>query len=200
MCPAKGEKICAICCGEKREVEIDCPGDCVYLRQGRRFGTPSAVSAPSEPRRQFSQQFRHRYAMVITALAHAILEERQVQPALLDRDVQDAFEALRATANTLSSGLYYDTPTEGGLAARGLHQRVRTLLERMMAPAPSGATPLRPADAADVLDFVIVSVELHSAGRPKSRRYLDWLSAALPPPPPASPPSGDDDSGGVIVP
>ena len=28
FCPAKGEKICAICCGEGREVTIDCPMDC----------------------------------------------------------------------------------------------------------------------------------------------------------------------------
>lgn len=28
---AKGEKICVICCGEGREMTIDCPVDCSYL-------------------------------------------------------------------------------------------------------------------------------------------------------------------------
>ena len=30
-CPAKGELICAACCGAKRRIEIDCPEDCVWL-------------------------------------------------------------------------------------------------------------------------------------------------------------------------
>jgi len=30
-CPAKGELICAQCCGTKRRVEIDCPDDCTWL-------------------------------------------------------------------------------------------------------------------------------------------------------------------------
>src|SRR5262249_16974412 len=30
FCPAKGEKICAICCGTEREVTIDCPVHCSY--------------------------------------------------------------------------------------------------------------------------------------------------------------------------
>ena len=31
FCPAKGEKICAPCCGKEREVTLDCPSDCAYL-------------------------------------------------------------------------------------------------------------------------------------------------------------------------
>ena len=30
-CPAKDERICSVCCGGKRLVEIDCPRDCAYL-------------------------------------------------------------------------------------------------------------------------------------------------------------------------
>jgi hypothetical protein len=36
-CPAKGEMICAICCGEKREVSIDCSSDCPYLIAAHRW-------------------------------------------------------------------------------------------------------------------------------------------------------------------
>ena len=34
-CPALGKQICAICCGTKRLVEIDCPADCVWLASAR---------------------------------------------------------------------------------------------------------------------------------------------------------------------
>ena len=32
-CPALNRHICAVCCGTKRLVEINCPADCVYLRR-----------------------------------------------------------------------------------------------------------------------------------------------------------------------
>ena len=31
QCPALGRAICAVCCGSKRQVEINCPPDCGYL-------------------------------------------------------------------------------------------------------------------------------------------------------------------------
>ena len=45
--------ICAICCGEKREVSIDCPSDCPYLiaahrweREHRKPIAPDSVPYP----------------------------------------------------------------------------------------------------------------------------------------------------------
>ena len=35
FCPAMHAKICAQCCGEQREVTLDCPSDCPYLQQAR---------------------------------------------------------------------------------------------------------------------------------------------------------------------
>ncbi|MGB0035791.1 MAG: hypothetical protein WBP79_09985, partial [Candidatus Acidiferrales bacterium] len=37
FCPAKGEKICPVCCGREREVTIDCPPDCSYLISAHRY-------------------------------------------------------------------------------------------------------------------------------------------------------------------
>src|SRR5580704_11975657 len=37
FCPAKGEKICAVCCGTEREVTLDCPADCTYLIAAHRY-------------------------------------------------------------------------------------------------------------------------------------------------------------------
>src|SRR4029079_6022625 len=34
-CPALGKQICAVCCGTKRLVEIQCPSDCAYLATAR---------------------------------------------------------------------------------------------------------------------------------------------------------------------
>src|SRR3984893_13034960 len=37
FCPAKGEKICAPCCGRERQVTLDCPADCSYLIAAHRY-------------------------------------------------------------------------------------------------------------------------------------------------------------------
>jgi hypothetical protein len=166
----------------------------VYLRQGRNFESQERPVVGRGPRREFGQQFRHRYALHITTLAQAILEERNRAPSLTDKDVLDAFEALKATAKTLSAGIHYETVPEGGSAAIGLYRRAKALVEEMMQPQESGYEALRASDAPDVLDFIVVSVELHSAGRPRSRRYLDWLSSMAPAP------VEDDPAGGLIVP
>ena len=75
----------------------------------------------------------------------------------------------------------------------GLYRRIQGLIDRMMQPQAPGADALRAGDAPDVLDFIAVSMELRSGGRPKSRQYLDWLSSVAPPPMPGEP-------GGLIAP
>ena len=53
QCPARGDMICAVCCGTKRLVEIRCPSDCGYLASrppasaGRRPATARARCGPA---------------------------------------------------------------------------------------------------------------------------------------------------------
>ena len=42
FCPAVHGRICPQCCGEQREVTLDCPSDCPYLRQAREHEKPRA--------------------------------------------------------------------------------------------------------------------------------------------------------------
>ena len=192
QCPAKGVKICPTCCGTKREIEIECPSDCAYLKQGRRYESNQNPIASDTPHREFSQQFRHRYASVITSLAQVILEERVGNSSLLDGDVREALEALKATTKTLSAGIYYETLPERGAGAMSLFRRLKSVIDEMMQPQGPAHDALRASEVPEVLDFIVVSVDLHSGGRPKSRRYLDWLSSVAPAP-------INDESGHLIV-
>lgn len=140
----------------------------------------------------------------MTAFADAIVRHRASDPSLLDIDVRDAFAALKATVRTLDSGIYYETLPEN-TGAGGLYSRIRSLVDEMIQPQPTGPPALRVSEAPDVIDFVIVSVELHSGGRPKSRRFLDWLSSTLPPddsvpPGPGSEGSGTGEGSGLVLP
>jgi len=177
-CPAKATRICSVCCGAKREIEIDCPGDCVHLRTGRAWEA-GRQERPVAGSPQFSQQFVYRHAGAISALSQAIVEERDVLPALVDADVRKALEALRATLRTLEAGLYYETRPESDPLALSLYRRMKSVLDELMRPG-TGLPALKVSEAATVLEFLISTHEFHSGERPRSRRYLDWLSTAMP--------------------
>ena len=90
-------------------------------------------------------------------------------------------QTLIATLKTLSTGLYYETLPEGGPVASALFRRIKSLLDELMKPPEvPGRRALRVSEAQEVLDFMIQTSDFHSSGRPKSRRYLDWLRTMVP--------------------
>jgi hypothetical protein len=111
-CPALGQQICAVCCGTKRLVEINCPSDCVYLEAAERH--PAAVVK----RRQ-----EHDIALLMSALGR--LSQGQLQSffvlqafvtrfapsgllKLVDADVAEAASALASTLETAERGVVYE--------------------------------------------------------------------------------------------
>jgi hypothetical protein len=94
----------------------------------------------------------------------------------VDRDVEDVYNALSATMKTLSSGIYYESLPEGPVRL-SLFRSLKTILDGLMAPAESTQRVLRVSEVLEVLDFLLLSINANSSGRPRSRQYLDWLSA-----------------------
>jgi hypothetical protein len=77
---------------------------------------------------------------------------------------------------TLSSGIYYESLPEG-LTRLSLFRRLKAVLDELMRPDPSSARPtLKVTEAIDVLDFLTIAAQANSSIRPKSRRYLDWIT------------------------
>ncbi len=66
FCPAVHGRICPQCCGEQREVTLDCPSDCAYLQQAREHEKPRPLDQldPSElfPKIEVDQQFLYEQA------------------------------------------------------------------------------------------------------------------------------------------
>jgi hypothetical protein len=179
-CPAKAARICSVCCGTKREVEIDCPGDCVYLTSGRAWEAGRAESAPPPRALRFGEQFVSRHGPVITELARAVLDERAASPGLVDADVRATLEALRATVRTLDSGLYYETRPEGSFAATALYQRMKAVLDGCLEDRQPNLPLLKVSEAGGIMEFLLEVEALHGSDRPRSRRFLDWLRRATP--------------------
>ena len=113
FCPAKAEKICAVCCGTEREVTIDCPFDCGYLVSAHRYEEqhprPLAADTPllDVPITSDSIQVHGQF---LSAAAFTMAKFAASQPSLTDRDVLAALRALAESYKTLTSGIVYEQP------------------------------------------------------------------------------------------
>jgi len=146
-----------------------------------------------EKLRRYDNSFIERHNHVLNAINTGIVEERMASPWLVDKDVIEVFKALAATLRTLSSGIYYETLPEGTVRL-SLFRRLKTVMDELMKPDGAGAHPiLKASEAVDVLDFVTFAAQMNSSIRPRSRRYLDWLSETFGFPQPQQ-------SSGLIIP
>jgi hypothetical protein len=177
-CPAIAEQICAVCCGTKREVEIDCPSSCGYLKASRSYESEKPIPDPEVATRvhDFDAQFFERYHLILDSVTRAIIEEHIESKELVDNDAISVLEALKTTMKTLSSGIYYES-LPAGLVRQSLFRRLKDLFDELMQPDPSGLRQaLRVTEAVDIIDFITVVAQANSSVRPRSRRYLDWIT------------------------
>jgi hypothetical protein len=177
-CPAKDQRICTVCCGTKREVEIDCPSSCPYLKASRSYESEKPIPDPEVAAkvRQLDAGFLEEFRPLLDLLMLAIAEERQSSPWLVDNDVIEVLKALKTTLNTLASGIYYESLPEGPIR-QGLFRRLKEIFDQLMQIEPTAERRiLKVSEATDVIDFMTIVAQVNSSVRPKSRRYLDWVA------------------------
>ena len=74
FCPAVHGRICPQCCGEQREVTLECPLDCPYLIQAREHEKPRSADQ-IDPAALFlqievSDQFMYQHEHLLMGLLH----------------------------------------------------------------------------------------------------------------------------------
>jgi len=186
FCPALHDRICPQCCGEAREVTIDCPTDCVYLQQAREHEKPreadqldpAALFAQVEVPRQFVYENEHLLVGLSFALAKAVRADR----ALNDQDLIAALSAAIRTYETLAnSGLHYQV-SPGSLGQQAVVGELeKTLKEyREVEQKHRGFSSLRDSDVLRALVFLVRMAHARTSGRPKSRALIDSLFAQFP--------------------
>ena len=111
-CPALNKLICAVCCGTKRQVEINCPSDCIYLATAKAH-PPAVVQRQMEHDRALLLPLlggmSERQARVFLMLAALIARHQgEAFQKLMDEDVALAAEALAATLETSVRGIVYE--------------------------------------------------------------------------------------------
>jgi hypothetical protein len=112
FCPAVHGRICPQCCGEQREVSLDCPSECPYLEQARQHQKPSSLEEMPQdevfPAIRLSQEFLGQREQLIGGILQTIAQVSRHDPNLHDREVIAALVNMAKSYQTLTtSGLVY---------------------------------------------------------------------------------------------
>ena len=181
FCPALHNRICAACCGAEREVSIDCPSDCGYLRQARRNEPGREITendrAALFPAIEISEQFIAERLEFITGLASVISEAAGSNSGLRDADIFAALSDLATTYQHLAaSGLHYE-PANANPVRQSLTAALRREITAFEQAESKhlGYTSLRNSDTLRAIVFLLRLSHSRSSGRPRSRAFLDFL-------------------------
>ena len=183
-CPAKGEKICAVCCGTEREVTIDCPSDCSYLVAAHRYEDEHQRSIPADTPlldEKIPQDIVYTHQQLMAALAFSIAKFCAAQPTATDPDVLSALVALAQTYKTLTSGIIYEKPPDAPLP-RELYAALTAFLSEIKKQQAqhSASANLKDAQIFYLLVFLYRMGLLRTNGRARSRRFIEFLRGQFP--------------------
>ena len=184
-CPGIRGEICTICCGMERENTIDCPFDCVYLREARTREKPNEFDAAAAASIPFydirvPERFLQEHEDIVRFVADAIVDAVFATAGVIDNDVREALEALIRTYKTLQSGLVYETRPANPVAAN-IYELVQTQVEegRKELAADTGVS-VRDAEVMAVLLIMQRQEYRFNNGRQRGRAYIDHLRQFFP--------------------
>ena len=186
FCPAVHGRICPQCCGEQREVTLDCPTDCQYLLQARQHEKPRA-SDQIDPAGLFlqveiSDQFMYEKEHLLMGLTYALAKAARADRTLHDQDLISALFALTTTyERRVNSGLHYEQPLTSDSQRRAAAELETMVKEyREAEQKHTGRSTLRESDVLKALVFLVRLSHARTSGRPKSRALVEFLFAQFP--------------------
>ncbi len=186
FCPAVHGRICPQCCGEQREVTLDCPSDCPYLQQAREHEKPRSAddfdAASLFLRVEVSEQFTYEREHLLMGLSYALAKAAHADRSLNDRDLNAALSAMCTSYERLvNSGLHYEQPLTSA-AQHAVAAQVEEMVKRYRETEQKqlGHSNLRDSDVLKALVFLLRLSHGRTSGRPKSRAFIDFLFDQFP--------------------
>ena len=186
FCPAVHGRICPQCCGEQREVTLDCPSTCVYLTQAREHEKPRSLQDLDQavlfPQVDIAEQFLYEHEHLIMGLSYALAKSAAADRAITDADLIAALTSMVKKQETLvNSGLHYEIPI-ASLSQQAVVAEVHKMLKeyREAEQKHLGFTRLRDSDVLGALVFLVRMGHARTSGRPKSRALVDFVHSQFP--------------------
>ena len=186
FCPAVHGRICPQCCGEQREVTVECPQDCPYLIQAREHEKPRSADQ-IDPAALFlqidvSDQFMYQHEHLLMGLTYALAKAARADRSLHDQDLIAALTVLaKSYERRVNSGLHYEQPLTSDSQRRAANE-VETMVReyREAEQKHVGYSNLRDSEVLKALVFLLRLAHGRTSGRPKSRVFAEFLFAQFP--------------------
>lgn len=182
FCPAKAEKICALCCGTEREVTIDCPADCGYLTAAHRYEGQHPRTFPPDTALldvRITSDVVHASGQLLSALAFTIAKFCAQQHGASDPDVLASLQALAATYKTLATGIIYEQRPAAPIQGE-LYDALSAFLTETKQNMAQGGAHLKDSEIFQLLVFLFRMGLLRTNGRPRARRFIEFLRGQFP--------------------
>jgi hypothetical protein len=171
FCPAVHGRICPQCCGEQREVTLDCPSDCPYLIQAREHEKPRPADQ-IDPAALFlqievSEQFMYEKEHLLMGLTYALAKAARADRRLHDQDLIAALAMLQPLTSE---------------SQRRAAAEVETMVKeyREAEQKHVGYSSLKDSEVLKALVFLLRLGNGRTSGRPKSRAFVEFLLAQFP--------------------
>lgn len=180
LCPGVGAEICAPCCAASREITIDCPSTCEYLREARFHEVPTPMAEELIPNKdiQLSESFIRDHDSLVLVLGLA-LKRAMNEAKAVDFDAREALEALIKTYRTLKSGLIYETRPANPYAA-GLQDKITDAIQEMQKRLAGKGTSIPDVSVLGSLVFLQRLELQYNNGRRRGRAFKDFLADYIP--------------------
>jgi hypothetical protein len=186
FCPAVHGRICPQCCGEQREVTLDCPTDCTYLLQAREHEKPRTADQVDASalflQVQLPDEFMYEKEHLLMGLTFALAKAARADRSLQDQDMIAALSMLATTyERRVNSGLHYEQPITSESQRRAVAEFEAMVKEYREAELQhTGVSTLRDSDVLKALVFLVRLAHSRTSGRPKSRAFIEFLFAQFP--------------------
>ena len=186
FCLAVHGRICPQCCGEQREVTLDCPSECAYLQQAREHEKPRPMQELDQtavfPKIEVGDHFLYEQEQLILGLSYALAKSAHAAHDIRDADLVAALTGLTRTYETLaSSGLHYEASTTN-LAHQAIAGEIQQMIKEFREAEQKhlGYTRLRDSDVLRALVFLLRMAMMRTSGRPRSRAFIEFLFQQFP--------------------
>lgn len=186
FCPAVHGRICPQCCGEQREVTLDCPSDCPYLQQAREHEKPRPASdldtSALFPEIELGDGFLYQHEHLVLGLSFALAKRAHADRTLHDQDLISGLTSLaRSYERLVNSGLVYEEPIHGPAQQAVIAELQNMVKEYREAEQKHiGYSSLKDSEVLKALVFLVRMAHARTSGRPKSRAFIDFLFVQFP--------------------
>ena len=182
FCPAKAEKICAVCCGTEREVSIDCPADCAYLSSAHRYEEQHKRTLPANTPLldvRLISGIIETHQRLLSAIAFTVVKFYGEHRETTDVDILAGLESIANAYKTLAAGIVYEQLPVLPLQ-RDLYSALSDFLTGAKQDSQAAYGNPKDSEIFQLLVFLYRMGLLHTNGRPRARRFIEYLRGQFP--------------------